>query len=84
LVDGLLAIAGLSALFDALSEHFGGGADRRILFCWRVVRYERFVFYHIECGFVFFICFTRKIAKKWLGRHSITIAIDSVTLEKSE
>jgi hypothetical protein len=82
--DGLLAIAGLRVLFDALSEHFGGGADRRILFCWRVVRCELFAFYHIECGFVFFICFTRKIAKKWLGRCIITIAIDSVTLEKSE
>ena len=39
---------------------------------------------HIECGFVFFVCFTRKLAKKWLGRHNVTIVIDSVTLEKSE
>ena len=85
LVDDLLAIAGLRVLFDALSEHF-----------WRRRRSQDFVFFgglfamnvcivfHIDCGFVFFVCFTRKIAKKWLGRHNVTIAIDSVTLEKSE
>ena len=27
-------------------------------------------------------CLSRKIAKKWLGRHNVTIAIDSITLEK--
>ena len=64
---------------------FGGGADRRILcFFGGLFAMNVCIVFHIDCGFVFCVCFTRKIAKKWLGRHNVTIAIDSVTLEKSE
>ena len=86
LVDVLLATAGLRVLFDALSETFlaaapiaGSCVVGGFLFPMNVC-----IVCHIKCGFVFFVCFTRKLAKKWLGRHNVTIAIDSVTLEKSE
>ena len=32
----------------------------------------------------FLVVFSRKVAKKWLDRHNVNIAIDSIIREKSE
>ena len=51
-------------------------ADNRNLLLWHI---------HLWCSAECIVCyFFREIAKKWLGRHNITIAIDAITLEKSE
>ena len=74
-------------LFDAISEqYFGGGADRWIMCsCWSFVCHEHLLLgVCVTCSYFLLIIFFCKVAKKWLGTHNVTIAIDSITYKKSE